>query len=232
MKKIVFKVLDIVIVIVFPLFNIIMGQTLLGMMDWGKEICDFIYYVLFIISAVYLSVRIYWWIFVNGKEQLKEEEENFEKYQSLGVKIKYCEIFLKQLEEYRISIENASIGNKQDNDENEDNIVKIRKNRLELIKSLARIYDADIKWSDLHIVEVKQEDKEKNEKQIMDVQKFIHFMGDKVNIKEKTQEIDKGYDEIVLFIQRQMVKWEEDMKKNNLKKSSLNAKIAAFFGLV
>ena len=100
-----------------------------------------------------------------------------------------------------------------------------------MIKSLARIYDADIKWSDLHIVEVKQEDKEKNEKQIMDVQKFIHFMGDKVNIKEKTQEIDKGYDEIVLFIQRQMVKWEEDMKKNNLKKSSLNAKIAAFFGL-
>lgn len=229
MKKIFFVVLDVVIVIVFPFLNKTMGRTLLGMLNWEKEICDFIYYVLFIISAVYFGVKMYWCIFMNGKEQLKEEEENFEKYQSLGVKINYCEIFLKQLEEYRISIENAKIGNKQDNDENEDNIVKIRKNRLELIKSLARIYDTDIKWSDLHIVE--QEDEEKNEKQIMDVQKFIHFMGDKENIKEKTQEIDKGYDEIVLFIQRQIVKWEEDMKKNNLKKSSWNAKIAAFFGL-
>ena len=235
MKRIVFWVLDIVIIVVFPLFNIWMGHALFEITGLGEQICEFIYYGLFIVPIVYFITRICWWIFVQGKKQLKEEEENFEKYQSLGTKIKYCEIFLKQFEEYRISIENASIKKKQGNMEYEDNIIGIRETRLELMKSLARITKEDFEWKDLHIVRDEKEGVEKEREeavaQINSVQEFIHFIGNIDNIKDNSQEVDKLHDEIVFMIQRQMLEWEDEMKKNNLEKSSLNAKIAAFFGL-
>lgn len=236
MKRIILLVLDIVIIIVFPLLNILKGRALLEITNWGEEICNLVFCGIFVVAIVYFITRIYWWIFVNGKKQLKEENEKFEEYQDLGTRIKYCEIFLKQFEEYRISIENASIKENQENKEYEDNVNEIREMRLELIKSLARITKEDIEWKDLHKVRNEKEggEKEKKEKseQINSVQEFIYFIGNVDNIKENSQDIDKLHDKVVFMMQRQVLKWEKEMKENNLGKSSLSAKIAAFLGLL